>query len=316
MAVTTPRRQAKDPEGRMPLREHLRELRRRVIIATIAILAGAIAGWFLYEPVMTNLIINPVKTQSSAAHPITFQYSQVADAFTIKVKVSAWLGIIFSSPIWLWQIWGFITPGLTRKERRYSMVFIAAAVPLFLSGVAMAIWVFPKAITFTAEFSLDDTVNLPQLGTTVDFALRLIIAMGVAFLMPLFLVGLNLAGFLSSASLGKHWRIAVFIAFLFSAIVSPSPDPIHMIILALPLVALYCLALGICILNDRRRARRAAAELAALGDDEATPLDDLIGSDIGSDPHHGDPIEPPGPLDDTSADHGELDGDRRRPSDD
>jgi sec-independent protein translocase protein TatC len=292
MAVTTSRRPAKDPEGRMPLRAHLAELRRRVIVATIAIILGAIAGWFLFEPVMTNLIIKPVNAQAPADHPIKFAYTQVADAFTIKVKVSVWLGIIFSSPVWLYQLWGFITPGLTRKERRYSIAFLAAAVPLFLAGVAMAVWLFPKAISFSADFSLADTVNLPQLDSVVTFALRLIIALGVAFLTPLFLVALNLAGLLTGRTLGKHWRIAVFIAFLFAAIVSPSPDPLHMIIMALPLVALYFLALGICLLNDRRRDRRAAAELAALGDDDASSLDDL-GSD--------EEISSPEPLDDPDA---------------
>ncbi len=293
MAVTTPRRQARDPEGRMPLRAHLRELRRRVIVVTIAILLGGIGGWFLFEPVMTHLIINPVEAQAPATHPITFQYNQVADAFTIRVKVAAWLGIIFASPIWLFQIWGFITPGLTRKERRYSIFFIVAAVPLFLGGVAMAVWLFPKAITFSADFALNGSAVQPLMDSVVTFALRLIIALGVAFLMPLFLIGLNMAGLLAGRTLGKHWRIAVFIAFLFAAIVSPSPDPLHMIILALPLVALFCLALGFALLNDRRRARKAEAELAALGDEDATPLDDLLDSTQPQAPAPIDPIDPP-----------------------
>jgi sec-independent protein translocase protein TatC len=289
MAVTTTRRRSKDPEGRMPLREHLVELRRRVIVASLALLIGTIAGWFLFEPVMTNVIINPVTAQAPADHPITLQYNQVADAFTIKIKVSVWLGVIFSSPIWLYQIWGFITPGLTGKERRYSIGFIVFAVPLFLAGVALAVWLFPKAITFTAEFALKGTLNQPLMDSVVTFALRLMIALGVAFLMPLFLVALNMAGLLTGATLGKHWRIAVFIAFLFAAVVSPSPDPVHMIIMAMPLVALYTAALGICLLNDRRRGRRAAAELAALGDDDATSLADLAGDD--------EPITASGPLD-------------------
>ena len=296
MAVTTPRRQTKDPDGRMPLSEHLRELRRRVIVSTVAIVLGGVAGWFLFEPVMTNLIINPVRAQAPADHPITLTYTQVADAFTIKVKVALWLGIIFSSPVWLFQIWGFITPGLTRKERRYSIFFISAAVPLFLAGVAMAVWLFPKAITFTADFSLEDTNNYPTMDSVVTFALRLIIALGVAFLMPLFLIGLNMAGFLSGQALGKHWRIAVFIAFLFAAVVSPSPDPLHMVIMALPLVALYGVALGFSLLNDRRRARNAAAELAALGDDDATPMDDLFGPD--DQPDAPEPIDRPQRSDD------------------
>ena len=282
----------------MPLREHIAELRRRVIISAIAVILGSIAGWFLYQPVMSGLIVDPVLQQARAHHlPIRFVYTSIADSFTIKVRVAGYLGMIIASPVWLYQVWAFITPGLTRKERRYSLVFVAAAVPLFLAGVALAITIFPKAMVFGADFALPGSENLPPVATVVTFATRLIIALGAAFLLPLFLVALNLAGLLSGRTLGSHWRISVFVSFLFAAVVSPSPDPTPMIVMALPLVLLYVISVGICLLNDRRRARRELAGWGRLDDDEASRLDDLTDEESSGPVTASGPVERPGPID-------------------
>ena len=182
--------------------------------------------------------------------------------------------MVISSPVWIYQLWAFVTPGLTRKERRYSLTFVAFAVPLFLGGVALAILILPKAILIGSDFGLKGTVSYLDAGTVITFATRLIIALGTGFLTPLFLVGLNLMGFLSGKTLGKHWRIAVFIAFLFAAIVSPSPDATQMIILALPLILLYVISVFICLFNDRRRRRsREADPIFGLDPDQPSPLD-------------------------------------------
>ena len=271
----------------MALREHLAELRRRMVISAIAVVVGAIAGWFLANPVMENFIIEPVMRASANGHKVTLAYTTIASAFNIKVKVAMYIGIVIASPIWLYQVWAFITPGLTRKERRYSMIFVAFATPLFLCGVTLAILVLPKAITIGSEFALKDTISIPDTATVITFAARLIIALGVAFLTPLFLVGLNLMGFLSGAALGRQWRIAVFISFLFAAIVSPSPDATQMIILALPLILLYTISVGIALFNDRRRRiARERDPVFGVDDDEASQLDLTP----------GDPIEAPGPV--------------------
>jgi sec-independent protein translocase protein TatC len=271
----------------MALREHLAELRRRVVISAIAVVLGAIAGWFLANPVMENFIIEPVLRATRHGQPVTIAYTTIASAFNIKVKVAAYIGIVIASPIWLYQIWAFITPGLTRKERRYSLIFVAFATPLFLAGVTLAVLVLPKAITIGNDFALKNTISIPDAATVITFATRLIIALGVAFLTPLFLVGLNLMGFLSGKALGGQWRVAVFISFLFAAIVSPSPDATQMIILALPLVLLYTISVGIALFNDRRRRlARERDPVFGVGDDEASELDLTP----------GDPIEAPGPV--------------------
>jgi sec-independent protein translocase protein TatC len=273
VAVTAPRRRPKNAEGRMALREHLAELRRRVLISAVAVVLGAVGGWFLADPAMQNFIIEPLQRASEEGKTVTGTYRGIADAFNIKVKVAVYIGIVISSPVWLYEVWAFVTPGLTRKERRYSLWFVVFAVPLFMAGVVLSVLIFPKAIAFGADFALDGTLNQPDFSTVITFAFRLIIALGTAFLTPLFLVGLNIMGFLSGRVLGGHWRIAVFVAFLFAAIVSPSPEPTQMIVMALPLIGLYVISVFICLFNDRRRLRRAAADpVFGLPDDESTPL--------------------------------------------
>ncbi len=277
----------------MSLREHLAELRRRVVISAVAIVIGGIIGWFVYQPVMEHVIINPLKEASEHGQKVTLTFRAIADAFNIKVKVSVYIGIVLSSPVWLYQVWAFITPGLTKKERRTSLWFVAFAVPLFLTGVYLAILVLPKAIAFGADFAFEGTLNQPDADTVITFASRLIIALGCAFLLPLFLVGLNMMGVVSGRAMGKQWRIAVFVAFLFAAIVSPSPDAVQMIILALPLVGLYSISVFVSLFNDRRKARRREDDpVFGLGDDESSPLtsdDDSLGS--------SGPLDSPEPLD-------------------
>jgi sec-independent protein translocase protein TatC len=259
----------------MALREHFAELRRRVVISAIAIGIGAAVGFFwLADPVMVHFIVEPLQRVSAHGQKVTGTYRGIADAFNIRVKVGVWIGFVLSSPVWIYQMWAFVTPGLTRKERRYSLWFVAFAVPLFLCGVALAIVIFPKAISFGADFALPGTLNQPDFSTIITFAARLIIALGTAFLTPLFLVGLNMMGFLSGKALGKQWRIAVFISFLFAAIVSPSPEPTQMIIMAVPLTLLYSLSVFICLFNDRRKERRREQDpVYGLSPDEASPLD-------------------------------------------
>ncbi len=200
---------------------------------------------------------------------------------------------MISSPVWLYELWAFITPGLTKKERRTSLWFVAFAVPLFLSGVWVAILVLPKAVAFGAEFALEGSLNQPDAGTVITFAGRLILALGVAFLLPLFLVGLNLMGIVSGRVMGKHWRIAVFFAFLFAAIVSPSPDAVQMIIMRCRWSACtWRRCSSACSSTGAGRNGVPTTRWFGLGDDEASPLGGNSGADEGS-----SPIDAPEPLD-------------------
>jgi sec-independent protein translocase protein TatC len=297
MATPTLRRRPKNDEGRMPLRAHLAELRRRVVVSAVAIIVGAVAGWFLARPTLQHFIIGPIldATRHSKV-PTTLNNRAIASAFNIQVKVAVYIGIVISSPVWIYQVWAFITPGLTKKERRTSLWFMVFAVPLFLAGVTLAVLVFPKAIAFGNDFALNGSVNYLDADSVITFAARLIIALGTAFLLPLFLVGVNMMGLLSGRALGRQWRVAVFIAFLFAAVVSPSPDASQMIIMALPLIGLYVISVLICLFNDRRKARRRADDgVFGLADDESGPLNEPL---VEPGDRRASPIDGPPSLDD------------------
>jgi sec-independent protein translocase protein TatC len=307
VAVTAPRRRGrKNPDGRMPLAEHFRELRRRVIISVAAIALGSVAGWFLYEPVWHELQepLHEIAAERDQDAQVNFQ--SLTSAFNLHVKLAAYLGLILACPVWLYQIWAFITPGLTRKERRTSVGFVAVAVPMFLGGIALAWWILPHAVKVLTDFTPEGASNIVSADEYLTFTTRLLLAFGIAFVVPLLLVALNMVGILSGATLGKQWRISVFIIFLFTAIASPSPDVGSLMLMALPLVGLYVITVGICLLNDRRRRRKRGDDAVfGLADDEASPLaddpeplrgaDDLAGGAVGV--THTADIGRPAPLD-------------------
>src|SRR5919202_7116562 len=272
------RRRPGDPGGRMPLREHLRELRSRLFKAGAAVVLAAVAGWFLY-PHVYEVLQQPIlqiraeRLRQNPTDVVTLSFDQVATSFNLQLRMSVYIGIVLSSPVWLYQLWAFIVPGLTKREKRYSMSFVAAAVPLFLAGIALAWRVLPNAVKFLTAFTPEGTANIINASDYFTFVLQIILAFGIAFVIPLLLVALNFAGVLSAIAMAKAWRVAVFLCFLFAAIASPTPDAGSMLALAFPMVGLYLLAVGIAWLNDRRKARRAAEErLAGLDDDEASPL--------------------------------------------
>ena len=275
MAVTTPRRRPKkDPEGRMPLREHLREFRTRILKAGAAVLLGAAVGWFLYDPLILQLKA-PLDRVAREHHTLSnLNFGQVASPFNLKIKLSVYLGLAVASPVWLYQLWAFIVPGLTRREKRYALAFVAAAVPLFAAGISLAWVVLPKAVEFFAGFTPQGSAQLISADDYITFVSQIFLAFGIAFVVPLLLIALNLVGVLPALTLARGWRIAVFATFLFAAIASPSPDAGSMLALAFPMTGLYLVAVGVCWLNDRRRRRRdVAAGLTGLDDDEASPLD-------------------------------------------
>lgn len=265
----------------MPLRQHLRELRNRLLKAGVAIVVGAVVGWFLYPPVFEALM-RPIYDLAHA-HPdrfVSVNFAQVSSPFNLQLKLSFYIGFVISSPIWLYQLWAFIVPGLTKREKRYSLGFVAVAVPLFLTGLGLAWLVLPNAVRFLTEFTPKGGSNIIVADDYLTFVLRIMLAFGLAFVTPLLLVALNLIGVLSARALAKGWRVAVFLCFLFAAIASPTPDAGSMLALAFPMVALYMIAVGLAFLNDRRKARRAAAEgWGDLADDEASALDEDAGFD-------------------------------------
>lgn len=259
----------------MPLREHLRELRRRLLVAVLAVAVGAAVGWFLYNPLF-DALQHPLAEASARGHHAEVNFNKIGGAFNFKILISFYVGIVLASPVWLYQLWAFIVPGLTRREKRYALGFVGVAVPLFLSGLSLAWLVLPNAVRFLTDFTPKSAVNYVNADEYLAFVTKIMVAFGVAFLVPVLLVALNMVGVLSSRAMLRGWRVAVFLCFLFAAIASPSPDAWSMIALATPMVVLYFAAFGVAWFIDRRRAR--SDPYAGLSDDEASALDDDLAS--------------------------------------
>ena len=246
----------------MPLLAHLRELRNRVMLAAGGLLVGAVAGWLLY-PVLFDALQAPVLDLAAArGQTITLNFSGVATSFDMQIKVSLFAGVILTSPWWIYQLWAFITPGLNRNERSYTLGFLGAGVPLFLAGAGLAWWLLPKAVAVLTGFTPTGAVNIIDAGTYLGFIMRMVLAFGIAFLLPVIMVGLSMAGLVTARTWIAGWRWAVLGCFFFGAAATPTGDAISMLTLAIPMTMLYFAAVGISALADRRNARRTAAALA------------------------------------------------------
>lgn len=247
----------------MPLGDHLRELRRRVLWAALGLLLGAAAGWYLYDPVFA-LMSEPLRTLGEQQE-VAVNFGTIGSAFDTKVKVSLFLGVFISSPWWVLQLWLFVAPGLTRREKLYSMGFVLTGALLFLVGGALAWLVLPRAIEVMTSFTPEAGVNLLDARTYFSFFMRVMLAFGAAFLLPLVLVGLNFLGLVRGSQLLRGWRWAVLIAFVFTAFANPLPDAWSMVAMALPICGLYFAAVGVAVLHDRRRDKRLGLDDASVG---------------------------------------------------
>lgn len=289
----------------MPLMEHLRELRSRLFKACVGILIGFVIGFLLRQWAL-ELIEQPYCTLQGKSAPCSMLQLAPTDLFVLQLKLALYIGLIVAAPIWLYQLWAFIAPGLHRHERRWAYSFVAVAAPLFAAGSVLAYLVVHKGLKFLLNFGNNGLTTHLEITRYVDFVLGLMLMFGLAFEFPLIVTLLNLAGVLSAKRLLGWWRISVFIMFVFAAVVTPTPDPFGMSALAIPMVGLYFAAVGFAFLHDKRKARRQAAEYGAVDDDEASRLDENI------DPV--DELEPAGAVEPVAAsDLTDSDQPRRRP---
>lgn len=256
----------------MALREHLKELRNRIFKACLGLLAGAVAGWFLYDPVLEALSAPLLELRDE--NLISVNFGTVAQPFDLKLKVSFFIGVLVSSPVWIYQLWAFVTPGLTTRERRYALGFVAAAVPLFAGGAYLAFRAIPNFVRFLVSFSPEGFSNIIDAQVYLGFIMRVILTFGLSFLVPVVLVGMNFLGLVSGRGVLRAWRWVVVAAFTFAALATPTPDVLSMFLLATPLLVLFAVAIGVCLLNDRRRRRRGDLDDVPddLADDEASAL--------------------------------------------
>lgn len=242
----------------MPLRAHLAELRLRLMLALIGIGVAAVGGWFLFEPVFTELQRPLLAAAERDDALVAVNFAGLASALDMRLRVALFLGLILGSPWWLYQVWAFIAPGLKRREKRYAIGFVGAAVPLFLGGVAAAWLVFPTAVDILVGFRPDDTEQLLDAQLYLTFAMRLLVAFGLAFVFPVVMVALSWLHVVPWKVWLRGWRWAIIVILVFAALMTPTPDVITMAIMAVPMIALYFGAIGIAALRGRRRVEEAA----------------------------------------------------------
>jgi sec-independent protein translocase protein TatC len=247
----------------MPLLDHLRELRRRLLIAVVAILIGTIVGWVAYPQVFEFVKqpyidgIAPLLDRSGFDATLVLS-GGIGSAFTFRLKVALVLGLLLASPIWVWEIWAFILPALHRNEKRWVYVLTAAGVPLFLGGVTVGYLVLPKGIQVLVGFAPESIQVLLNLGDYLSFMLRMVLVFGVAAQIPLVVVLLNRIGAVSARQLASARPWTILGIFVFAAIATPSTDPLTMLFLAVPMTVLYLVSELIARLTDRRAAKAAA----------------------------------------------------------
>jgi sec-independent protein translocase protein TatC len=274
-------RQSRDPEGRMPLFDHIRELRNRLVKAAIAIVVAMGIGlipevfdrvWAFIEHPFCSAVIRG----KTGCHQVGDQLvvNGVFDPFMLRVQVAFFFALIVASPIWLYQLWSFIAPGLHRREKRWTYAFVGAAVPLFVIGAAIAYFAMSRGLRYLLGLTPAGILNLPTISTYLGYFMAMILGFGLAFELPLALVLLNMAGILTHERIRRWRRMMIFLVFLFAGIACPSPDPATMLLLAVPCLVLVEVAEVFIWANDRRRARRPSM-YGDLGDDELSPLDDV-----------------------------------------
>ena len=262
----------------MSLIEHLRELRRRVIISAVAVVAGTAVAFALHHQIL-HLITRPYCDLPSHYRLVqsrcTLVVSGVLDPFTVTLKLSLYAGLLFSSPVWLWQIWQFVTPGLYLRERRWALAFVGSSVFLFAAGAVVAFITLKNGLRFLLGFATGGITSLLNFNNYLSYVTAMVLVFALSFEFPLFIVMLNLANVVSYARL-RHWtRGVIFGIFVFAALATPSQDPFTMIALAAPMCLLFAGALGVAYLHDRRAERRGASSpYAHLADDELSPIDD------------------------------------------
>jgi sec-independent protein translocase protein TatC len=285
------RKKEKDPEGRMPLADHLRELRNRLAKALLAIVVVTVVAAFFYNDII-NFLTKPILDSIGCDQSFS-ELARSSDAgrkcaqitingllapFTLALQVSLTAGVVLASPVWLYQLWAFVAPGLHKHEKKYAYAFVLTGAPLFIGGAFFAYEVLPTTAKVLIDFTPNGSItNLLPLDDLLQLVTRMVIVFGLSFELPLLLVMLNLTGALTGRRMLGWWRAMILGITLFAAIATPSTDPLSMLALAGPIWVLYFAAVAFSLLNDRRRRRREGTGPA---DDEASELD-LTPEDIG-----------------------------------
>lgn len=236
----------------MPLVEHLRELRKRLVISVLVISVAFIPAWMHYAEIFAYL---KKPLDGLLSDSVKLQLSNITDPFTLQIQVSLVAALVATAPLWLFQIWRFVTPGLHSHEKRWAYFFFFTATPLAFLGAAMAYWTLPISLQLLIGFTPQDVTNLIAVDKYFEFVFRMILVFAVGFLSPLFFILLNFAGLLAAATIRSWWRIVIMVVLVFAAVATPTGDPLTMTLVASPILVLMVLAWAVAAVNDWRRRK-------------------------------------------------------------
>ena len=257
-------------DGRMALGDHLRELRARLLRSVLALTVALIVALFFYDQLF-EIIYRPYQIARENLQGKVDTRGTISGAGgLLQLKMCGVAAVIVTAPYWLLQIWGFVVPGLHPHEKRWTRLFAMVAGPLFIIGVGVGYYVLPKGLEVLIGFAPEKLQSLVDFGEYFSFFSRMLLVFGVSFEIPLFVVLLNLAGVVSGRTLGRYRPWIVLGTFVFAAIATPSTDPFSMLMLAIPMVALFLVSEVVARLVDRRRNR---VSYAGLDDDEASDIE-------------------------------------------
>jgi sec-independent protein translocase protein TatC len=245
--------------GHMTIWEHIGELRSRLIKCILAIVLGMALGFVIYPYLLEFLLIPFRNLNAETAQTAGKLFAtDPLDPFATRIKVSAYTGIVIAMPVWLWQVWRFVTPGLYPKEKRYAIPFVLSAIVLFCMGAAIAYFSLNPALQFLIHIGGMDIQPIYTPDAYVTLILYMMLAFGLGFQFPVLLVALQIAGVLTPRRLMSWWRMATVIIAVVAAVITPSGDPISMLALGIPMYLLYWLSIAVGAVILRRRTRRAA----------------------------------------------------------
>lgn len=274
---STKTKRSKSTDGSMPLVDHLRELRSRIFKALLFIALGAVVGFVWYNHGLLDFLKQPYCALDAEkrfpSDSCTLIFLDPAGGFLLRLKISLLAGFIISAPFWLYQLWAFVTPGLRKNERRWTVTFVAASTLLFALGTICAWFTLNAGLAVLVSLGGDGVTAALTAPDYLSFVIMIVFVFGVSFELPLLVIMLNLVGVLKYETLKKSRRWLIFLTFVFAALITPTQDPFSMLAMAIPMTLLFEGAIQLTRVHDKRvRRREEAAGFDDVPDDEPSPL--------------------------------------------
>jgi sec-independent protein translocase protein TatC len=239
--------------GKMSFLEHLDELRRRLVVSLVSVLAGFLVGLFFIDRIFA-FVMKPL--QEILPHGGKLIYTEPTEAFMLQLKVAALAGLVVAAPIVMWQVWLFVAPGLYSREKRFALPFVFFSTVFFVGGAAFSHYVvFPTAWAFLASYTTDYMEFTPKVSSTFSLYARMLLAFGVVFQMPTVIFALARMGVVTAGFLARNIKYAILIIFIVAAVITPTSDVVTQAMMAAPMVVLYGLSIIIAWIFGKGKAR-------------------------------------------------------------